>query len=269
MLISKVMQPMIPQITVPLVGIPDVIVTNLEQTIEGDFMITVESVEKGTACKDCGQWIDWGHGHDNVIVLRHISIFDRPVYIRLRPARYRCAHCPGNPTTTQRVPWYEPRSPHTNAFDEHLVLRLINSTMKDVSIQEGITYDAVKGAIARQVETEVDWERFERLEVLGLDEISLKKGHKDFIAIASAHSAEGVVLLGVLADRKKATVEAFLRGIPPRLRKTIHTVCCDMYDGFVNAAKAVLSKRVAIVTDRFHVAKHYRDGVDRLRKSEL
>ena|SRR5437870_253583 len=42
-----------------------------------------------------------------------------------------------------------------------------------------------------------------------------------------------------------------------------------MYEGFVNATKEVLGKRVKIVIDRFHVAKLYRRGLDRLRKHEL
>jgi hypothetical protein len=31
------------------------------------------------------------------------------------------------------------------------------------------------------VQTEVEWDTIERLEQIGLDEISLKKGHKDFL----------------------------------------------------------------------------------------
>jgi transposase len=42
-----------------------------------------------------------------------------------------------------------------------------------------------------------------------------------------------------------------------------------MYDGFVNAAKAVFRKKVRLVVDRFHVAKLYRNGVETLRKQEL
>ena len=76
------------------------------------------------------------------------------------------------------------------------------------------------------------------------------------------------MILGVLPDRKKATVKAFLRGIPPRLRQTIYAVCSDRYAGFVNAAKEVFGKRVKIVMDRFHVAKRYRRGLDKLRKPE-
>jgi transposase len=76
------------------------------------------------------------------------------------------------------------------------------------------------------------------------------------------------VILWVLPDRKKATVKAFLSGIPQRVRQTIHFVCTDMYEGFVNAAKEVFGKRVKIVIDRFHVAKRYRSGLDSLRKHE-
>jgi transposase len=42
-----------------------------------------------------------------------------------------------------------------------------------------------------------------------------------------------------------------------------------MYAGFVNAAKEVFGKRVKIVIDRFHVAKLYRRGLDKLRKQAL
>ena len=104
--------------------------------------------------------------------------------------------------------------------------------------------------------------------MIGLDEISLKKGHRDFVAIITGRLETETVILGVLPDRKKATVKAFLSGIPQRVRQTIHSVCTDRYEGFVNAAKEVFGKRVKIVIDRFHVAKLYRSGLDSLRKHE-
>jgi transposase len=105
--------------------------------------------------------------------------------------------------------------------------------------------------------------------VIGLDEVSLKKGHRDFVAIITGRIETATVIFGVLPDRKKATVNAFLSGIPQRLRQMIHFVCTDMYEGLVNAAKEVCGKRVQIVSDRFHVAKLYRRGLDRLRQREL
>ena len=105
--------------------------------------------------------------------------------------------------------------------------------------------------------------------MLGLDEISLKKGRRDFVAIIPVRLETETVIVGVVPDRKKAPVKACLSGIPQRARHTINCICTDRYAGFVHAAKEVFGKRVQIVIDRFHVAKLYRSGVDSLRKHEL
>ena len=42
-----------------------------------------------------------------------------------------------------------------------------------------------------------------------------------------------------------------------------------MYDGYINAVKETLGKKVKVVIDRFHVAKNYRKCLDYLRKKEL
>jgi transposase len=76
------------------------------------------------------------------------------------------------------------------------------------------------------------------LGVLGLDEIALRKGHQNYITIVSAKLWSGKVeILGVLPNREKKTVKAFLESIPQRLQATIHTVCTDMYEGFTEAAR--------------------------------
>ena len=93
--------------------------------------------------------------------------------------------------------------------------------------------------------------------------------HRDFVVIVTARlEDERVVRLGVLADRQKDTVIEFLRSIPERLKKTIETVCSDMYEGYIEAVREEL-KSSQIVIDRFHVTRSYRDGVDEFRKTEL
>src|SRR4029453_2534287 len=173
------------------------------------------------------------------------------------------------PTTTQTLSWYTPRSSFTQAYEKQILLSLVNRTVQDPRIKEESGYEAIMGIIDRYIERDINWEDVTRLDVIGLDEISLKKGHRDFVAIITGRIETEAVILGVLPDRKKATVKAFLSGIPQRVRHTIHSVCADMYEGFVHAAKEVFGKRVKIVIDRFHVAQLYRRGVDSLRKHEL
>ena len=253
---------------IPL-DIPDVTIEKVETDRHGDFVITVKSTVEGTHCHTCGKKIIKVYGYDREITLRHLPILGRKTSIRLRPVRYQCPHCHGNPTTTQQLSWYTPKSADTKVYEAHILLKLVNSTVQDVCMKEDIGYEAVMGILDRHIQGEADWNQFTRLDVLGLDEISLKKGHRDFVTIVTGRLADETCILGVLADRKKSTVKTFLSGMPRKLRKTIKAVCSDMYDGFIHAAQEVFGKRVKIVIDRFHVAKLYRKGLDTLRKHEL
>jgi hypothetical protein len=84
------------------------------------------------------------------------------------------------------VPWRERKSAHTKANEKHILLELIGSTVEAVSLKEGIGYETVMGIVRRSMSQEVDWAQFDRLDQMGLDEISLKKGHQDFVTIVSA-----------------------------------------------------------------------------------
>lgn len=255
-------------ISIPL-DIADVRVLKTEINELGDYIITVESTLEGARCRKCGREIGDFHGYDDWIMLRHLPILGREVSIRIRPKRYRCPSCSDKPTSTQQLSWYELKSPNTKAYERYLLLQLVNSTIEDVSRKEEIGYEAVVGIVDRHISRKVNWRGFEKLEVLGLDEIALKKGHRDYVVIVTAGLAWGrVTVVAVLADRKKETVKKFLKAIPRRLKRTIQTVCTDMYDGFINAVKEVLAKAMLVV-DRYHVAKIYRDCADGLRKKEL
>src|SRR3979490_2171325 len=144
--------------------------------------------------------------------------------MHLRPKRYQCLHCDGNSTTTQTLAWYTPRSSFTKSYEKQILLSMVNSTVQDTSIKEDIGYEAIMGIIDRSIEREITWEDVPRFEVIGLDEISLKKGHRDFVAIITGRMETETVILGVLPDRQQATVKGFLCGIPQHIRQTIHFV---------------------------------------------
>ncbi len=255
------------QISVPL-DLDNVEVLKVE--FEGETIhIHVESTLKYARCERCGRKIMTFHGYGDWVKLQHLPSFGRKVFIHYRPKRYECPYCDNHPTTRQQVTWHEPNSPNTKPYDEYLLRCLVNSTVQDVSTKERIGYDAVEGVLDRCIDRQVDWTRYPRLGVLGLDEITRLKGHGDFVTIVSARLPDDeLAILGVLANRKKETVKAFLESIPPKLRSTIRTVCSDLYEGYLQAVHEVLPKARQVI-DRFHVAKLYREATDSLRKSEL
>ncbi len=255
-------------IQIPL-DLPDVSVLEVSKTEQDYWLIRIESNLNGTTCHRCGQEITHFHGFDDPIRLRHLPLFETPVLIEFRPKRYQCHHCKGKPTTTQRLSWHELRSPNTKPYEQWLLRMLINSTVSDVARKLSISEETVTGVLERWVTTQVNWEEFEAIEVLGIDEIALKRGHRDYVVLVTVPLAvKGVKVLAVLMDRKKETVANFFASIPSRLQRTIKRVCTDMYQGFVNAAQEQLPA-VKIVIDRFHVAQSYRNCADTVRKKEL
>ena len=257
-----------PFISIPL-DIPDVRVLQTDLTQADELILTVESTLTSTTCHRCGRTITEQHGEDRPRLLRHLPILGRPVYLRIRPKRFRCPYCDDHPTTTQHLDWYDPTALHTKAYERLLIVQLVNSTVTDVVAKEDVSYDALLGILDRWIATTIDWQALEPFPVLGIDEIALKKGHRDFVAVLTAKTASGRLhVLAILPDRLKATVVAWLQAMPDDHRCRIQTVCTDMWEGYVSAVQEALP-HATIVIDRFHVARHYRDGVDQLRKQEV
>jgi transposase len=148
-------------------------------------------------------------------------------------------------------------------------LHLVNSTVEDVCVKEGLGYERVAGALERRIAARVDWTQMADLEMLGLDEIALKKGQGNYVTLVTGRLRYGeMVILGVLPGHEKAVVVEFLRLLPLRILQTIQVVCCDLWEAYTEAVREEIPT-ARIVADRFHVARHYREAVDQLRKQEL
>jgi len=152
-------------------------------------------------------------------MIRHLPIPGHKTFIRIHPKRYECPYCEGKPATTQKMAWYDRRSPDTASYERYVLPALINSTVADVGMKEDIGYEAVTGIINRHTDGEVDRNNFRRPDTIGTDEISSKKGHRDSVTVITGGEGRGIP--GVLRGREKATVKAFLSGIPERLKKTL------------------------------------------------
>jgi transposase len=138
------------QVTVPL-DIPDVRVLKTEMNQNGELIITIESTKAGTTCRVCGRWISKSHGYADWVTVRHLPVFGRPTYLRYRPRRYQCQECADHPTTVQKLDWHDPYSRCSFVYEEHVLLELVSSTVRDVSVKERIAYDVVLGILERRV----------------------------------------------------------------------------------------------------------------------
>ena len=252
-----------------LLGIKGIKITKTEMYGWSDFLIHVETTTDVIHCRKCGKKTEKCHGVAKEVKLRHLPMGNRVTYIIIKPKRGMCKHCEGRPTSNQTTDWYSPQQRQTKLYEDHIMLSAINSTVSDVSRKEKIGYMEAAGILSRKVLDEVNWDEIKAIGSLGIDEIAVKKGYSGYLTIISSHFDGRKTILKVIKGKKKEDVEAELARIPKRLHNTIIAVCTDMYDGYVNAAKAVFRSKVPIVIDRFHVANLYRDCLTKLRIKEL
>jgi transposase len=133
-------------IQVPL-NLPDVCVRSTQRTAQGHWFIRVESTLEGARCHRCGRELRDLHGLDAAVRLRHLPLFDVPVFVEIWPTRARCPTWAGHPTTMQRCAWDEPRSPHTNAYEPWALRMLINATVADAARTLGSSEEPIDGTL--------------------------------------------------------------------------------------------------------------------------
>lgn len=259
------------ELLMSILGLSNIEIIDIKLISNNTLNIYVNSIKEGCNCHKCGKSTEYYYGNGQEISLRHLPILNYKTYIILKTKRYQCKNCHAKPTTTQVLDWYKSKSSMTKMLEDKMLLELINSTIQDVSLKNDISYSSMEGILDRhyQNKNEIDWKSIDAIDVIGIDEISLKKGHRDFVVIVSAYIKGYLTVLAVLENRLKATVKEFFSSIPKRLRKKVKAICSDLYSGFINAAKEIFGKKVPIVADRFHVVKLYREGFETLRKKEM
>ena len=235
----------------------------------GNIILDVESKNTCSTCHQCGKPATKRNGSAPMRLIRHLPILDTPVYLRIKPVRYSCDDCDDHPTTTEQYDWCDRHATTTKGLEDYLMRHLIHSTIEDVSKKEKISCQIIQTILDRQINTDVDWKKMTDIETVGIDEIAIKKGYNSYVTVISGKTKEGSLsIIAILEGRNKERVKLFLESIPPSVKKTIKTVCTDMFDGFVHAAIDVFGAQVLVI-DRYHVSQLYRKALDKLRIKEM
>ena len=195
-----------PELFSQLLNLPNIEISSIKQ-VNDEILIYASSTKATTHCLHCEKEINTFYGVNPEIKLRHLSILNYKCYLFIKPKRGLCIDC--DKTTTQTCYWYRKKAKSTVEYEKHILLSMINSTIEDVTQKEDISYAIVENIINKNISSEINWHEIKKLNCLGIDEISLKKGHKDFVTIISAYVDGQRKVIAVLKDRKKQTIKDF------------------------------------------------------------
>ncbi|SRR6266542_1937539 len=139
-----------------LLNLPGVRVMDADVVGEREVTILIEATGDHAICNDCGQKATEFCGPSPRLRLRHFQVFNRPAYLYLRPKRFRCLHCYGQPETTRLDDWYDLRSGMTRAFAESLLLEILGGALNDLTLKHQVSRDLLRGILKRYVTSEVE-----------------------------------------------------------------------------------------------------------------
>jgi transposase len=192
---------------------------------------------------------------------RDLDLNGRTCFIEVDLRRFECGNCLC--TFTESLLFAAPYRRFTNRF-EYEVYECCQETTA--------TYAATKFGISDKTATEIYYaiarQKQKRnvllpTEAIGIDEIAMHKGHKDFVVVISDLTNKRVI--DVLQDRKKNALEAYMDSWSNEFKDTIKSVAIDLWGPYRSVIESKLPNAKA-VADRFHVMQNLNKALDNCRK---
>ncbi len=248
-----------------LLGLPGMKVTRfaVEQQCEQQYLhLFCEHEHDVALCPRCGKVMAGGYDHKDRCV-RHLDIWGMRTFVHFSQRRFECWVC-GKPFT-ENLSWVDRKRRQTRAFEEHIYQRVQKTPRKHVALEEGLSESTVLDIFKKWAKEQTRRQSDRHLvRVLGVDEISVRKGHKQYALVLS--DLERRCVLDVLPNRLRDTFEEWLDNLTKEERKAIKVVSMDMWKPYRSAVRTKLS-HAQIVADRFHVMKQLNHQVDLMRRA--
>ncbi len=227
-----------------------------------DLVVSVELQRETAVCPRCGVRSSRRHSQSRASV-RDLPCFGRRVVLLLPRRRFRCNSC-GTPFT-ESVSFVEFGTSFTKRYERYVFEQCYERSLAMVARQEGISDTVVRKVYEKYASSELEPRgRPKAIRVLGLDEIAVKKGHRDFVCVVTDIDRGRVIQ--VLENRLKTTVSAYLESLSESVKKSIRWVSIDMWEGYYQAVVETLPKGVKVVIDRFHVMRQLNAALTKCRR---
>lgn len=177
--------------------------------------------------------------------------------------RVNCDQC--GKVKQEKLSWIADNPWYTKRFAFLVGRRCKSSTVWDVAKEFRLDWETVKELDKQYMCAQLNRFGTPAPRVIGIDEISIKKGHNYRIVVSDLIRRRAIWFGG--KDRKEKSMDMFYEWLGPKKSKKIQLVVMDMWEAFANSAKKNIH-HADILYDKFHVMKHLGEAMDKIRKLE-
>jgi len=154
---------------------------------------------------------------------------------------------------------------YSKRFAFYIGKRCSSSTVKDIAEEFHLDHGTVKELEIQYMAEKLRRAGKPRPKVIGIDEISIRKGHIYRIVVSDLEKRRPIWFGG--EDRSKESMDRFYEWLGPAKTKHIRLAVMDMWKPFEKSTREK-APQAAILYDKFHVIRHLNEALDKIRKSE-
>jgi len=166
---------------------------------------------------------------------------------------------------SEKLDWLADNPFYTKRFAFYVGRRCRASSIKDVAKELKLNWKTVKDLEKQYMREQLKRTGKARPKVIGVDEISVRKGHNYRIVVSDLEKHRPIWFGG--KDRSEESMDEFYQSLGVKSSQKIRLAVMDMWKAFEKSAKKNIPQ-VAILYDKFHVMKHLGEALDTIRKQE-
>jgi len=195
--------------------------------------------------------------------VRDLACGDLRIYLEVEVRRVPCRRC--GKVKQEQLGFLADNPFYTKRFAFYVGRRCRASPIRDVAKELRLDWHTVKALEQQYMREQLRRAGTPGPRVIGLDEVSIKKGHTYRIVVSDLVRHRPIWFGG--QDRSEASLDQFYTWLGPRKATRIRLAVMDMWKPF-RLATAQHAPQASVLFDKFHVLRHLGDALDQVRKSE-
>jgi transposase len=205
------------------------------------------------------------YDHTETLTWRHLNIFQHRCQITCRLPRGRCRKC--GQVFRVRPPWEGLSMHFTKEFEAFALLLMREMPVSKVAQMVGETDTRLWRMLFRQVEAAYAENDFSQVCCVGVDEMSVRKGH-DYLSVFADLIRKRVLF--ATEGKDSQTFERFVETFEKYNghRHAITQMSLDMSAAYEKGVRENC-RNAQVVFDKFHVIQNVSRAVDQVRMREL
>jgi transposase len=195
--------------------------------------------------------------------VRDLPCGDYRIYLELEVRRVQCRCC--GAVKREKLEFLLENALHTERFARYVGRRCRSGTIKDVAAELRLDWHTVKRLEKQYMTEQLKRAGNPRPNIIGIDEISVRKGHDYRIVVSDLEKHRPIWFGGT--DRSEASMDEFYEFLGKTRAGKLRLAVMDMWKAFRNSTNRH-APQAAVLFDKFHILRHLSEALDKVRKQE-